>query len=175
METGSFKSCPEPRQGANGHKRNTGSFLCTRGKNFFTLRVTGYWNWLPRRLWSLLLWRYSKSACTPSCVTCSRELALAERLDKTICGGHFHPLWFRDSVILWPRFTLIIFMFKNWLLYTGFWFSDCPQYIITRSSPVDSIVPYGNLQWLVNTGSKNQTKFVTIPYTIISIWSYAVS
>ena len=47
-------------------------FQLNMRKNFYTLGVTEHWNRLPRRLWILLLWRYSRPAWTRSCAACCR-------------------------------------------------------------------------------------------------------
>ena len=46
----------------NGHKLTHRKFHTKMQKNFFTVRVMEHWNRLPRGLWILLLWRYSKPA-----------------------------------------------------------------------------------------------------------------
>lgn len=51
------------------------------------------------RLWTLLLWRYSKLIWTPTCVTSCREPALAGALCSMVYWGSFQPLQF--YVILW--------------------------------------------------------------------------
>jgi len=43
-----------------------------------TLRVAEHWNRLPRELWILFLWRYSRPAWMLSCVTYCKEPALSQ-------------------------------------------------------------------------------------------------
>jgi len=62
----------------NRHKLECRKFHTKMRKNFFTVRVTETWNRLPRKLWSLLLWRYSKPAWTLFFATYCREPALAQ-------------------------------------------------------------------------------------------------
>lgn len=45
-------------------------------KNFFPVRVIKHWNKLPRRLRSLLLWKYSRPVWIPSCEIYCRKPAL---------------------------------------------------------------------------------------------------
>ena len=66
------------RTKGNGQNRK---FCTTMHKNIFTVRVTEHWNSCPGRLWSLLVWRPSRPAWTPTCATRSREPALAGGLD----------------------------------------------------------------------------------------------
>jgi len=77
MTPGSFQWCPVAGQEAICKNRNTGNSIWTWGK------ISLLWGWqsngtgCPERLWSLLLWRYSKAACTLSCATYRREPVLA--------------------------------------------------------------------------------------------------
>ena len=100
----SFQWCPVTGQGAMGTNWGTGSSSWTGG------RTSSLWGWrstgtcCPGRLWSLLLWRYSRLAWTRSCAACCRWPCFIRR------AGLDDPqrslptptiLWFCDSVILW--------------------------------------------------------------------------
>jgi len=72
MGPSSFQWCPVTGQGAMGTKWSIGSSIWTWG------RTSSLWGWrstgigCPGRLWSLLLWRYSRPAWTRSCAACCR-------------------------------------------------------------------------------------------------------
>ena len=53
----------------------------------------------PGRLWSLLLWRYSRPAWTRSCAACSGWPCFGRGLDWVTHRGPFQPQPFCDSVI----------------------------------------------------------------------------
>jgi len=82
----------------SGHKPKHRELHMNVRQVFFTLRVTEHWNRLPREVVKFFLWRYSKPAWVPTCVTCCREPALAGGLDFMICRGLVQPLWFSGSV-----------------------------------------------------------------------------
>ena len=77
MRPGSFQQCTVREQGSMGTNWNTGSSIQTWG------RTSLLWGWqstgtgCPERLWSLLLWRYSRPTWTPTCATCCSKPALA--------------------------------------------------------------------------------------------------
>ena len=68
----SFQWCPATGQGATGTKWSKGSSSWTWG------RTSSLWGWrspgpgCPGRLWSLLLWRYSRPSWTRFCAACCR-------------------------------------------------------------------------------------------------------
>ena len=72
MGPSSFQWCPATGQGAMGTNWGTGSSVWTWG------RTSSLWGWrstgtgCPRRLWSLLLWRYSRPTWTRSSPTYCR-------------------------------------------------------------------------------------------------------
>ena len=92
---------PVTGQRAMGTNWNTGSSIWTWEK------TSSLWGWQStgtgclERLWSLLLWRYSKPSWTRCCATCSSDPALAGGLDQMISRCPFQPLPFCDSVHLW--------------------------------------------------------------------------
>ena len=94
----SFQWYVETGQGETDISCSIGSFarMC--------VRTSWRWGWwstgtgCPGRLWSLLLWRYSSLAWTPTCVTWCREPVLAWGLVSMISRGPFQPLQFCDSV-----------------------------------------------------------------------------
>jgi len=57
----------------------------------------------PGRLWSLLLWRYSRPAWTRSCAACSRWPCFSRGLDWVTHRGPCEPLPFCHSVILFSQ------------------------------------------------------------------------
>ena len=65
-------NCPVTGQGVMGTNWGTGSSVWTWGGTSSLLRVTEHWTGCPGRLWSLLLWRYSRPAWTRSCAACCR-------------------------------------------------------------------------------------------------------
>jgi len=72
-----IKHATPSRTRGNRHKLEHKKFRVNRG-NFFTVREQS----CPKRLWSLLLWRYSRPSWILSCVIIySREPALAEGLE----------------------------------------------------------------------------------------------
>ena len=55
-----FSAVCEDNTWGNSHKLEHKKFCTTMQRNFFTVRVTEHWNRLPRKMWILLLWRYSR-------------------------------------------------------------------------------------------------------------------
>ena len=70
-------------------------------------RTSSLWGWRstgtggPERLWSLLLWRYSRPAWMWSCAACSRWPCFGRGVGLDDPQSPFQPLPFCDSVILW--------------------------------------------------------------------------
>ena len=86
-----------------GTNWSTGSSVWTWG------RTSALWGWrspgtgCPGRLWSLLLWRYSRPAWTRSCVACCRWPSFSWRVgldDPQRSLPTPNILWFCDSVVL---------------------------------------------------------------------------
>lgn len=71
MVSDSLQWCAVTGQGAMARNKKKKLHLNMK-KNFLTLKVAEQWNSFPGRLWSLPLWRHSKSTWTPSSVTCSK-------------------------------------------------------------------------------------------------------
>jgi len=70
MGSDSFPWCPATGQGAMGTKWSIASSIWTWGR---TSSLWGWWSTrtgCPGRLWSFLLWRYSRSSWTKSCAAC---------------------------------------------------------------------------------------------------------
>ena len=68
----SFQWCPETGQGATGINWSRISSVWTWGR---TSSLWGWWSTgkgCPGKLWSLLLWRYSRPVWTQSCAACCR-------------------------------------------------------------------------------------------------------
>ena len=68
-----FQWCPATGQGTTGTNWSIGSSIWTQG------RTSSLWGWrstgtgCPGRLWSLLLWRYSRPTWMRSCAACCRR------------------------------------------------------------------------------------------------------
>ena len=81
MGPNSFQWCPATGQGAMGTNWSTGSSVWTWG------RASSLWGWrstgtgCPGRLWSLLLWRYSRPAWTRPCAAFCRWPCFGRGLD----------------------------------------------------------------------------------------------
>ena len=97
-----FQWCPATGQGTMGTNWSVGSSIWTWG------RTSSLWGWrstgtgCPGRLWSLLLWRYSRPAWTRSCAACCRWPCLGRRVgldDPQRSLPTPTILWFCDSVI----------------------------------------------------------------------------
>jgi len=79
--TNSFQWCPVTGQGAMGTNWSTGSSVWTWG------RISSLWGWRSPgtgflgRLWSLLLWRYSRPAWTRSCAAYCRWPCFGRRVE----------------------------------------------------------------------------------------------
>ena len=97
----SFQWCPVTGQGAMGTNWSTGSSFWTWG------RTSSLWGWrstgtgCPGRLWSLLLWTYSRPAWTQSSTTYCRWPCFGRRVgldDPQSSLPTPTMLWFWDSV-----------------------------------------------------------------------------
>ena len=72
--------CPATGQGAMGTNWSRGSSVWTWGR---TSSLWGWWNpgtGCPGRLWSVLLWRYSRPTWTRSCAACCRWPCFGRRV-----------------------------------------------------------------------------------------------
>ena len=103
MGPNSFQWCLVTGQGAMGTNWGIGSSVWTWG------RTSSLWGWrspgtgCPGRLWSLLLWRYSRPAWTRSCAACCRWPRFGRGFgldDPQRSLPTPTILWFCDSVIL---------------------------------------------------------------------------
>jgi len=101
MGPNSFQWCPATGQGAIGTNWSTGSSIWRGG------RTSSLWGWrspgtgCPGRLWSLLLWRYSRPTWTRSCAACCRWPSFVRGVgldDPQRSLPTLNMLWFCDSV-----------------------------------------------------------------------------
>jgi len=115
MGPDSFQWCPATGQGAMGTNWGTGSSVWTWG------RTSSHWGWqstgtgCPGRLWSLLLWRYSRPSWTRSCEPCCRWPCFGRRVgldDPQRSLPTPAILWFCDSV----TFYNCNLQFRSWHL-----------------------------------------------------------
>ena len=102
MGPSSFQWCPATGQGAMGTNWSTGSSVWTWG------RTSSLWGWRSTgtgylgRLWSFILWRYSRLAWTRSCAACCRWPCFGRGVgldDPQRSLPTPTVLWFCDSVI----------------------------------------------------------------------------
>ena len=102
MAPGSFQWCPVTGQGAMGTNWSRASSRWT------WRRTSSLWGWLsigtgcPGRLWSLLLWRYSRPTWTRSCAAWFRWPCFGRRVGLDDPQRSFptpNILWFCDFVI----------------------------------------------------------------------------
>ena len=105
MGPSSFQWCPVTAQGAMGTNWSTGSSV------WIWRRISSLWGWrstgtgCPGRLWSLLLWRYSRPTWTTSSTTYCRWPCFGRSVgldDPQRSLPSPTILWFCDSVITWP-------------------------------------------------------------------------
>ena len=100
--TSQGSTIPAIGQGAMGRNWSMGSSVWTWGR---TSSLWGWWSTgkgCPGRLWSLLLWRYSRPAWTRSCAACCRWPCFGRRVGLDDPQRSFPTptiLWFCDSVI----------------------------------------------------------------------------
>ena len=97
-----FQWCPATGQGATGTNWSRGSSIWTWGRN------SSLWGWwspgtgCPGRLWSLLLWRYSRPAWMRSCAAYCRRPCFGRGV-----GGPFQPPTFCEFVLLFGCFLAV--------------------------------------------------------------------
>jgi len=75
----------------------TWQFHNTCGRTYLSQRWQITRTSWPERLWSLILWRYSRPSLMPTNAIYCRVPALAAGLESVISGGPFQPLQFCDS------------------------------------------------------------------------------
>ena len=101
MGPDSFQWCPVTGQGAMGTNWSIGSSVWTWGRTSFL------WGWrstgigCPGRLWSLLLWRYSRPAWTRSCAACCRRSCFSRGIGLDDPQGSLQTptiLWFCEII-----------------------------------------------------------------------------
>ena len=122
-----FCKSPATGQGAMGTNWSIESSVWTWGR---TSCLWGWWSTgtgCPERLWSLLLWRYSRPAWTRSCAACCRWPCFGRRVgldDPQRSLPTPTILWFYDSVI--GKMSLL----KEWWdIGTG-----CPREVVESPS-----------------------------------------
>ena len=140
MEPKSFEWCPETGQEATGTNLSRGISSWTWG------RISSLWGWwspgtgCPGRLWSLLLWRYSRPAWMRSCAACCRWPCFGWRVgldDPQRSLPTPTILWFYDSACLLSRKMDVLCIFcliKSHLNVLFAWHS-----VFFRSSPLKHI------------------------------------
>ena len=82
MRPGSSQWCSD-RTSSNGLELDHRKFHINMQKHFFTVGWLSTGTGCPERLWSLFLWRHSRSIWTPTCVTYCKETALARGVGLT--------------------------------------------------------------------------------------------
>jgi len=98
-----FSAVPNNRTRRNGHELQHCKFHTNRKKEFFTVRATEHWNRLPREVVGCP----SPPTCRLPCMTCCRELALAQGSDSMVSRNPFQSLQFCVSVTVLFGFKVI--------------------------------------------------------------------
>lgn len=103
-----YQVVPSNRTRGKGTNWCTGKWDLEMRKNSITAWVSKYWHRLPRKLWHLPQWKYSRSIWMQSCAMCFRVTLLKQGgWDLMTHCGPFQPFPFCDCET-WFRLFLVI-------------------------------------------------------------------